>query len=323
MAASPILMPKLGLTMTEGLLAEWRVGPGDEVRAGEVIFAVETDKITSEVEARADGRIEAIRVAVGETVPVGAVVATWTGPAFGIESEIGGESPLPLAGAGGGPETATETTASSQPPSPPPGAAASGKGAGRIVATPLARRLAREAGVGLEGVAGTGPHGRIKAGDVTASLARPQQAEPPAALPVPVSPPFAPYAAMIEADLTSLLALHARLVEEVDPAFTVERLVGQALARASAGAGIAIDLTDLSASGVNWLMPSLAEGKAASVTLGKSRPEFRPDASGAPVLRQVASLAMAGDPQKLPAEDGAALLGAIARLLENPLKILA
>ena len=65
--------------MTEGLLASWRVQPGDEVKAGDVLFVVETEKIATEVEAQGGGRIETIEVTEGLTAPVGAVVATWSG----------------------------------------------------------------------------------------------------------------------------------------------------------------------------------------------------------------------------------------------------
>ena len=73
-----ILMPKLGLTMTEGEIAEWRVGPGDAFKAGDVLFVVETDKISNDVEAREDGVIAAVLVDEGETVDVGTAVATYT-----------------------------------------------------------------------------------------------------------------------------------------------------------------------------------------------------------------------------------------------------
>jgi pyruvate dehydrogenase E2 component (dihydrolipoamide acetyltransferase) len=75
-----IVMPKIGLTMTEGTLARWNVAPGEEVRAGDVIFIVETEKAATEITARVSGKIDRINVAEGETVPVGTVVATWTGP---------------------------------------------------------------------------------------------------------------------------------------------------------------------------------------------------------------------------------------------------
>jgi pyruvate dehydrogenase E2 component (dihydrolipoamide acetyltransferase) len=73
-----IVMPKLGLTMSEGLIAEWLVRPGDEVRAGQTLFVVETDKVSNEIEAPETGRIVALLVEQGATVDVGTPVATWT-----------------------------------------------------------------------------------------------------------------------------------------------------------------------------------------------------------------------------------------------------
>src|SRR3546814_3449311 len=76
-----LVMPKLGLTMTEGLLAEWRVAAGDVYAAGDVLYVVETEKIANEIEATEPGRIAAILVAEGETVPVGTLVARTDGAA--------------------------------------------------------------------------------------------------------------------------------------------------------------------------------------------------------------------------------------------------
>ncbi len=76
MARQSILMPKLGLTMTEGTLYEWKVAPGGRVRKGDVLFVVETDKTTNDVESAADGVIEALHTEAGSVVNVGAVVAT-------------------------------------------------------------------------------------------------------------------------------------------------------------------------------------------------------------------------------------------------------
>ncbi|MCO5130326.1 MAG: 2-oxo acid dehydrogenase subunit E2 [Xanthobacteraceae bacterium] len=147
MAASAIVMPKLGLTMTEGLLASWRVAPGDRVRNGDVLFVVETEKIATEIEAQGDGRIETIEVAAGATVPVGAVVATWSG--------------------GGAAAAVPEATPEAAPVASQPRSS----GGERIVATPLARRLARDAGVPLATLVGGGPRGRIRARDVEAAIA--------------------------------------------------------------------------------------------------------------------------------------------------------
>ena len=71
-----ILMPKLGLTMTEGEITQWNVAPGDRVAVGDVIMVIETDKSSNDVEALDAGVIEALLVGVGDVVPVGAVVAT-------------------------------------------------------------------------------------------------------------------------------------------------------------------------------------------------------------------------------------------------------
>ena len=71
-----ILMPKLGLTMTEAEFVEWKVSPGDQVAVGDVLFVIETDKSSNDVEALDAGVIEALLVKPGDVVPVGAVVAT-------------------------------------------------------------------------------------------------------------------------------------------------------------------------------------------------------------------------------------------------------
>lgn len=161
-ALNDLLMPKLGLTMTEGLLAEWCVAPGDHVSAGDAMFVVETDKVANEITAEADGVIGEILVKQGETVLVGAVVARWTGPGQGaIKNEPGqaNDSVQPVVAV---PEKQTNTV-----PLEVPKAIEEG----RVVATPFARRLAFEHGITLAGVAGSGPRGRIKAADVRAALA--------------------------------------------------------------------------------------------------------------------------------------------------------
>ena len=156
-AATPIVMPKLGLTMTEGLLAAWQVGPGDTVRAGDVLFVVETEKIATEIAAQQDGRIGAIHVPEGETVAVGTVLAEWG------DGTLVRESALPVS-------IAATPGASPSPPAALASVTAAPSPAGRLVATPLAKRLARRAGLDLGGIAGSGPHGRIKAIDVQAAL---------------------------------------------------------------------------------------------------------------------------------------------------------
>jgi len=154
-------MPKLGLTMTEGKLAEWRIKPGDTVKQGQILFVVETDKIANEIEAPASGEIVDLLVPAGETVPVGAPVMHWTGPGSAAETK----SVVPAPAVAAGPKTVAAAPAVQAPAVQ----TAVGGGGGRVIATPLARRLAKETGVDIAAVAGSGPRGRIKAADVVAA----------------------------------------------------------------------------------------------------------------------------------------------------------
>jgi pyruvate dehydrogenase E2 component (dihydrolipoamide acetyltransferase) len=157
-ALQDIVMPKLGLTMTEGTLAEWRVKRGDRVSGGDVLFIVETDKIANEVEAPAAGEIHEIIVEAGSTVPVGTPVARWTGP--------------------------DSSTTADRPERPDVSSSASSV---RILATPYARRLSTEFGIDLGRIAGSGPRGRIKAADVIAAKDRAVRADGSAAGTTPAS----------------------------------------------------------------------------------------------------------------------------------------
>lgn len=160
-AGARIVMPKLGLTMAEGVLAEWLVAPGDEVAAGQILFVVETDKISNEVEAPAPGRILSLLVEAGETVDVGAPIALWTGP---------GQSVL---------EEADMEPALAEPAEAAPAFESRPVSGDRIRSTPFARRLAKQGGIAIESCAGSGPRGRIQARDVRAAL----ESKPAAAAP--------------------------------------------------------------------------------------------------------------------------------------------
>lgn len=159
---SPIVMPKLGLTMSEGLIAEWCVKPGDTVQAGQVLFVVETDKISNEIEAPADGTIVDVLAGVGATVAVGLPVATWTGPAQGNVAMS---------------EAAPEAVAAPVKAQPVP-AALNGE---RRLSTPFARRLAQQGGIDIATITGSGPRGRIKACDVQAALSERSSTSAPSA----------------------------------------------------------------------------------------------------------------------------------------------
>ncbi|WP_211104437.1 dihydrolipoamide acetyltransferase family protein [Azospirillum baldaniorum] len=150
-----LVMPKLGLTMTEGVLAEWRVSPGQPFRSGDVLLVVETDKIASEVEADSDGVLIETTIPAGETVAVGTPIARWSANGAGAApAPEPAETPAAI-------PTPTPVAANARPlPAP---VRANGE---RILSTPLARRRAEGLGVDLAMVAGSGPRGRIKVADV-------------------------------------------------------------------------------------------------------------------------------------------------------------
>lgn len=172
--ATDVLIPKLGMTMTEGTVAEWLVPHGAAVRAGDIVYRLETEKIEFQVEAEADGILHHA-VPAGTTLAPGSVVGYILAP---------GEAPP--AGAPTVPPAPTPASGPPPPPPPPPQA-------GQAPASPAARRLAAELGVDLATVLGSGPGGRITEEDVRrahaattrpAPSAPPTPAEPPPATPV-------------------------------------------------------------------------------------------------------------------------------------------
>lgn len=157
-----ILMPALSPTMEEGVLAKWHVKVGDTVKAGDVIAEIETDKATMEVEAVDEGEITDILVAEGtEGVKVNTPIAR-------LKDEGGAAAPAPKAAEAPKAEAAKAETPKADAPKAAPAPAKAADG-GRLFASPLARRLAAQAGVDLSAIAGTGPHGRIVKRDVEAA----------------------------------------------------------------------------------------------------------------------------------------------------------
>jgi pyruvate dehydrogenase E2 component (dihydrolipoamide acetyltransferase) len=190
-----VLMPALSPTMEEGTLAKWHVKVGDAVRSGDVIAEIETDKATMEVEAVDEGVIEALLVPEGtEEVKVNTPIARLKGDGEASRSPskggdgAGEPSPQPARPQA---KPATEPETARRAESPPPPAASPRGGEGRVFASPLARRLAKEAGVDLAQMQGSGPHGRIVRRDVEGLKAAPRAAAPPSQ-PRPVSQPSAP-----------------------------------------------------------------------------------------------------------------------------------
>lgn len=157
-----LLMPKLGLTMTEAAMVEWMVAPGQAFQKGQALFVIESEKAAVEVPADTDGTLAEICAKAGATVPVGAVIAWWQDGATG--------------------QTATPAAATSaavavvQPGTSAPTAhfVPTGTTGARLIATPLARRLAQQRSIDLHTVSGSGPRGRIRAADVPLTAVAPQ-----------------------------------------------------------------------------------------------------------------------------------------------------
>jgi len=175
--ASEIKLPRLGQGMESGVVTRWLKSEGEPVEKGEPLFELDTDKVTQEVESPYSGVLLRIAVAEGEA-PVGTTLA--------YVGEEGEQVPDRVAAAASAPaepevEREAETVPVSVIGNGEPGGAAD---AGRAKASPLARRLARERGLELEGIAGTGPEGRIIAEDVA------RAAVTPTAAPIALAPPL-------------------------------------------------------------------------------------------------------------------------------------
>lgn len=172
-----VILPKVDMDMSHGTLATWHVAEGDLVKQGAALFDIETDKAAMEVEAPASGHLHHILAKPGDRVPVGAVIA-WL---YAEGEAVGAPPGLPAAPEPVAPPAASKAAqpagAVSAPrpiPAVPSADAASGPG---LRATPAARKAAREAGIGLAEVPGTGPLGRIQRADVAGFLHN-QSAEP-------------------------------------------------------------------------------------------------------------------------------------------------
>ncbi len=167
-----ILMPALSPTMEEGTLAKWLVKEGDVVKAGDVIAEIETDKATMEVEAVDEGVLTQIVVPGGtEGVKVNALIAVLK--ADGEELSAPKAAPAAEAPTSEAPKAEAPKIEAKPAEAPKVAAAPAAKADGsRIFASPLARRIAEQAGLDLKAVAGSGPHGRIIKADVEAAKAK-------------------------------------------------------------------------------------------------------------------------------------------------------
>jgi pyruvate dehydrogenase E2 component (dihydrolipoamide acetyltransferase) len=194
--AVEVKLPRLGQGMEAGTIVRWLKSEGEAVSKGEPLYELDTDKVTQEVEAEADGVLLKIVLPEGEA-DVGTTVAILGAEGEDVSELVAGAS----GGNGGAPATAPEAPSGSEPQSPSTPAAASASVASgsepqstaapgstptrqageRVKASPLARRIARERGIDLAALTGTGPEGRVIAEDVEKAVATPPAAAPAAA----------------------------------------------------------------------------------------------------------------------------------------------
>ena len=245
MARLAIRMPKMSMTMTEGEVSEWMVRPGDEVAEGDVVCEVMTDKVDMEVESTVTGTlieivVESGMVAVGE--PIGWVEGEDTGGGFGdllTEPQPAVEPERPAAPAP--PDAEVEA------PGAPPAVA------GPAPAVPRARALARERGIDLTTIAGTGPDGLVRVEDVEGAGAAPAAAAP-AAVPAATAAPAAAVAPVPAAAPASALASAPAKDRSAKIRAAVARKMTESAAvpQFTVWRDVALDGADGKRNGVSW-----------------------------------------------------------------------
>ena len=197
--ATNVVMPQMGYDMREGTVVRWYKQEGETVDRGEVIADIETDKATVEFEAYTGGVLGRIVAQEGIAVPVGNLIAIITDPGEAVP-DVEAVAPAPAAA----PPAAPTAPAPAAAPSAPPAVPAPPSADGQVRASPIARRLARERGIDIALVTGTGPNGRITERDIEGyqpAAAEPTPAPAPTAAPTPApaaQPAAAPADSRIE-----------------------------------------------------------------------------------------------------------------------------
>jgi pyruvate dehydrogenase E2 component (dihydrolipoamide acetyltransferase) len=236
-----ILMPALSPTMEKGNIAKWLKKEGDQVKAGDILAEIETDKATMEYEAIDEGVIAKILVPEGTVdVAVNAPIAVLAAEGEDVKTAAAGAPAAKQVAPS--PPAAAPKPAAAPPPSPPPSpraaegregalmpaspiaSAPAANGRGRIFASPLARRLAKAAGLDIARIAGTGPHGRIIAHDVEAAKSGGMALRAP--LPTPVAAGIAPVQAPSDDKIRALFEPGSY---EVVPHDNIRKIIAQRL----------------------------------------------------------------------------------------------
>jgi pyruvate dehydrogenase E2 component (dihydrolipoamide acetyltransferase) len=169
MAIREVFMPALSSTMTEGKIVSWTKSPGDRVEKGDTVLVVESDKADMDVESFAEGILAIIMSEAGESVPVGQTIA--------LIAETAAEVEEAKQRGGGAPKATPSTSVAAATPTPVPAAVATAPSApplasGRLIASPRAKKLAKDMGVSLESLKGSGPNGRVVASDVASAAGK-------------------------------------------------------------------------------------------------------------------------------------------------------
>jgi pyruvate dehydrogenase E2 component (dihydrolipoamide acetyltransferase) len=253
--AVEVSLPRLGQGMEAGTIVRWLKAEGDQVEKGEALYELDTDKVTQEVEAEASGTLLKILAQEGEEIAVGKRIAVIGEQGEDVEEEAEEEPKEQEAQEEGSPGPAREKErergreASAEEPKPIAEGREAAPSNGRVKASPLARRVARERGIDLAGLTGTGPEGRIVAEDVERAAATPAHATVGAA---PLEAEVVPLTSIrrtiarrlteaweapafqitMSADMTRALALRERLRDEkVTVTDVLTRLAAIALLR--------------------------------------------------------------------------------------------
>ena len=216
-----VVMPQMGESIFEGTITKWLKKPGDKVERDEPLFEISTDKVDAEIPSPSAGVLKEIKIAEGQTVPIQTVVAVIDGaggaaasapaPAAAAAAPAPAKTPAPAKAPSSAPATASAPApAPARPAAPPPSApppaqtaaaaSATGTGTERIHSSPLVRRMAKEHGIDLAALEGTGAGGRITKEDMEAAIASQSApaaapASSPAAAARPAPPPPPPPAA--------------------------------------------------------------------------------------------------------------------------------
>src|SRR6266481_4209491 len=200
--AVDVVMPQMGESIFEGTITKWLKKPGDKVERDEPLFEISTDKVDAEIPSPSAGVLKEIKIAEGQTVPIQTIVAVIDGAGSAAASA---SAPAPAKAAPAPAPTPAAAKPAAPPPAPaapaaaPAASAASSSGSTeRIHSSPLVRRLAKEHGVDLSAIEGTGAGGRITKEDIEAVIAgqsAPAPAPAAAARPSVLPPPPAPIAA--------------------------------------------------------------------------------------------------------------------------------